>query len=172
MCHHLSQSIIVMLMGLCYPPTCGTDRYEGFPSTRPKLRSLMGKTLREFALVCDETAVVGPILDVLHCVIGGFRSPLSPVHVALLREVLLPLHQPNRRSGGASSMGGVSAVVPAGMPGSGADGQPLLAEYHSQLVRCELMYVERDARFAVECCEFLLSRWPDAKAGVSSKEVG
>jgi hypothetical protein len=151
---------------------CMRARYDRFPTARPKLRSLMGKTLREFALVCDETAVVGPILDVMHCVISGFRTPLAPLHVALLREVLFPLHQPNRRaSGGMGAVGGISAVVPAGMPGSGSDGQPLLGEYHSQLVRCELVYVERDARFAVECCEFLLAHWPEAKAGVSSKEV-
>jgi serine/threonine protein kinase len=142
--------------------------YARFPVLRAPLRALLGKCLRDFRLVGEERTAVAVVLDVLQHVIGGFGTPLSSVHRSLFHEVLLPLHQPNRRRGGA---GGAGAVIPAGMPGSAMDGQPLLAAYHTQLVQCQLLFDDHHPGFVVEAVGYVLRHWPEAKAGVSSKEV-
>ena len=39
--------------------------------------------------------------------------------------------------------------APAGM--GQVDGQPMLTNYHSSLVQCELVYAKRDSKFAARC---------------------
>lgn len=141
--------------------------YKHFSATRATLRALSGKCLREFWLVGDEQTAVSVILDVLQHVIEGFQVPLRRTHLTLFQEVLLPLHQPNRKHGGV----GQGAVVPAGMPGSAVDGQPLLAQYHNQLVRCLTLFDDHQSGLAGQAADYILRHWPDAKSGVSSKEV-
>lgn len=109
------------------------------------------------------------VLDIVAQIVEGFSTPFTNVHMALLDDVLLPLHDPNSRVAGRG--GALPMTVSPAAIAKPADGQPLLSSYHASLVSCETSFAKRDPAVAVRCIRFLLATWPVESAGASQKEV-
>eukprot|EP00039_Didymoeca_costata_P006938 m.94804 g.94804 ORF g.94804 m.94804 type:complete len:958 (+) comp13459_c0_seq1:122-2995(+) len=143
--------------------------YNNFPERRSSLRTHFGKFLREFTLVPDGSTAVSPVLDVLANIIDGFPDTFSEVHLGLLHEILLPLHQVGAKVSGRGGAPVPLTVAPGGR--AVVDGQPLLATYHASLVKCEICFCSRNRSLATSVIRFLFANWPRPNAGVSQMEV-
>eukprot|EP00041_Stephanoeca_diplocostata_P014950 m.282751 g.282751 ORF g.282751 m.282751 type:complete len:266 (+) comp19865_c0_seq2:370-1167(+) len=101
--------------------------YSRFPHLRTDLRTRIGKCLRSFQLLDAHPNAVDTVLGIVVVVVQGFQTPLLPTHVALLKDLVLPLHKSNAlvgavkpTRGGGGGAGGVAssvswAAVPSGL---------------------------------------------------------
>jgi len=143
--------------------------YDKIPTLRQDIRKYIGQCLKNFVLIADRSIAVVVLLEVTLHIIQGFQEPFTGHHASLLRHVLLPLHLVNKTMGGV----GTIATTPMGTATKqvSIDGQPILAEFHPALVRCEMEFIKQDSSYALECAKYILDHWPEQRAGVSAKEV-
>lgn len=126
--------------------------YGFFPSKRPLIRSLVGKSLRSAGHFVHKSAPVGPLLETLLPIIRGFSVPLGVVHRSLLVDILLPLHRSNdwlqwdRQT-------------------------PLLGMFHKELVQCIMLILEKQPAWAPKSIEVVCSHFPTAREANTPKEV-
>lgn len=94
---------------------------------------------------------ISVLLEVLACIIRGFRSPMSKVHDGVFHQLLLPLHMPH---------------------GKLTETQPVLSVYHEPLVYCMSLYMRADpAVYIPASIRGIVESWPDLADANSPKEV-
>lgn len=126
--------------------------YAGYSGRRAQLRGLVGRLLRNASSFMHKSSPVQPLLGMLVAVIRGFGSPLSQVHRSLLLDILLPLHKTNEWLQWDRQT-------------------PMLAMYHKELVRCMMLFLEKDPSLSVRCVEALCSYFPGSREANTPKEV-
>jgi serine/threonine protein kinase len=129
--------------------------YAWAPLQRRLLRRKLGSVLSAAAAMGETarsiTDMVTVTLDIIATIIPGMASPLSTEDVALLEELILPLH---------------------GMPGKISHLQPALALFHEPLVRCVVLFIRKDPPLVHRILQSILTEhWPTAWAGNTPKEV-
>ena len=69
--------------------------YSHAPHHRGSMRRLFGAFLAKFRATDDgDSSGVPTVLQLLTCIIRGFRSPATAIHKELFQDVLLGLHAP------------------------------------------------------------------------------
>ena len=163
-CTFLPPEIISRLVGRAHPALINTDDaeiecqfienclrllYQKMVSCRCKMRSEIGKFLREFTLIPTRTCHLSPILNVLNVIISG----MSYADRSLFYEILLPLHKPNGWSFWDRQT-------------------PVIGEYHKALVQCCHAVIEKENSFATDLIEYILNQgFPPINQSNTAKEL-
>lgn len=80
------------------------------------------------------------LLDILAAIISGFAVPLREEHIYFFKTVIIPLHKVQT-----------------------------CQRYHSELLRCSMLFVSKDPMLAFSLVEGLLKYWPFANYGKETK---
>ena len=105
--------------------------YSVFTCFRYYLRTQLQNILLEYLYETEKFRGISEILEIFASIIQGYVLPLKEEHKTYLIRILMPLHK--------------------------ANGLPF---YHSQLVYCIVLFIEKDSSLGTEVIMSLLRYWP------------
>ena len=123
--------------------------YQKLVKSRCRLRSEIGKFLREYTLIPTRTSHLTPVLNALNVIITG----MFYADKTLFTEILLPLHKPNGWAFWDRQT-------------------PVIGEYHKALVQCCFSLIEKEKSLATDLVDYLLSHaFPPLNQSNTAKEL-